>query len=193
MRVILSVVFAFLIVAPAGAADWLSLPQSWKDLQPKRAQPLPPANPVAVPIPAHRVMPTPAKDAEAIRVAPGSSHVVTLDRDAASVVVASPAHASVFLDNPRTVVIVPRAPGATGFRALDADGRTILNKQIVVGEADAESYVRVTRICDANAGGACQPVSLYYCPDNCVSVSVPSVDPNATMPVAPSVSATRVN
>src|SRR5690348_5032059 len=91
-------VFA-LCAAPAYAGDWLPLPQSLKDLKPvwMRSADLPPASSVNVPIPQGRVMPTPAKDTDALRVAPGKSMTVELYRDAASVIVANPTHASVFL------------------------------------------------------------------------------------------------
>lgn len=177
-----------LCAAPAYAGDWLPLPQSLKDLKPMwmRQADLPPANSVNVAIPAGRVMPTPAKDPNALRVSPGKSLTVELYQDAASVVVANPTHASVFLDNPRLLVIIPRAPGATGFTVLDSSGKTIMSKQIIVGEDDA-SYVRVTRICSANAGAVCVPLSMYYCPDNCVSVAIPQADANAQMPIIPAI------
>lgn len=184
-RFVLSLVLMTGFITPAFAADWLWLPRSLDDLRPHWMRPrdLPPAPAVTVPIPQHRVAPTPARDMTPIRVSPGKSVTIPLERDAASIIVTNPTHASVYLDNPRLAVIVPRAPGATGFVVLDASGKTILDRPIMVGEGDA-AFVRVTRICAPNAGASCVPASMYYCPDNCVSVSVPAADPNAQIPAA---------
>jgi Flp pilus assembly secretin CpaC len=183
-----------LLASPAFAGDWLNLPQAWRDLMPVRAAEPAPAGGVHVNIPQGRVMPTPAKASDIIRLAPGKAKTIALERNAASIIVANPAHASVYLDNPRLAVIVPRAPGATGFTVLDSEGGTVLDQQIVVGEAEDAAYVRITRMCGSGQGAAsCQSVSMYYCPDNCVSVAVPEADPNAKMPVPQSMAGNSVN
>jgi hypothetical protein len=177
-------------ITPVFAADWLPLPQSLKDLRPvMRQDALPLAPNVKVAIPPERIAPAPAKAADVLRLAPGKSQTVALSRDAASVIVASPTHASVFLDNSRLLVVVPRAPGATTFTVLDKEGQTILSQPIIVTEKDDPAYVRVTRICGAAGTGAtCMPISTYYCPDNCVPVAVPNADIDAAMtPAMPSV------
>lgn len=51
-----------------------------------------------------------------IRLTPNESHILHLNRNAASVIVANPVHAGVFLDTPRVLVIVPGTPGATSLR-----------------------------------------------------------------------------
>lgn len=180
------------LTSPVFAADWLPLPQSLRDLLPvSQKSDSPSVNHVKIDVPADRLVKAPEKSADILRLSPGQSQTVSLDRDAASVIVGNPAHASVFLDNARLLVVMPRASGATSFTVLDKNGDTILTKQIVVSEKDDAAYVRVTRICDVGgtgSGGACQPATVYYCPDNCVPVSVPGVDPAASMPAMPPVS-----
>lgn len=180
------------LASVASASDVLPLPQSIQDLNPViRQQALPSASTVNVGIPASRLAPAVERDKTVLRLAPGKSQTINLSRDAASVIVANPTNASVFLDNSRLLVIVPRAPGATGFTVLDKDGKEILNQQIVVDQADDPTYVRVTRICGAATQGSlsnnCIPSSVYFCPDNCVPVSVPQADPGTTAPTIPPV------
>lgn len=185
---LMTMLCALSVAMPAMASDWLPLPQSVQDLNPVvRKDVLPSAHQVKVPIPDDRLGRPLEKSASVLRLAPGQSQTVALSRDAASVVVANPAHASVFLDNPRLMVIVPRATGATSFTVLDNKGETILTQQLVVNEMENKSYVRVTRICDAAGGnaGTCAPTTVYYCPDNCVPVAVQRPDPNAVMPTIP--------
>jgi hypothetical protein len=181
---------AFLFLSSSAfASDWLPLPQSIRDLLPvTHKEVLPPVRDVNVNIPNNRIIVAPPKSTDIMRIAPGKSQTVSLPRDAASVIVGSPAHASVFLDNSRLLVIVPRAPGATSFTVLDNKGETVLTQQVLVTEKDDAAYVRVTRICDG-AGAACVPSTTYFCPDNCIPVAVPGADPNAAMPVASSVAA----
>ena len=184
---------AFSSASPVFAAnDVLPLPQSVSDLNPViRQSALPVAPTVNVAIPTGRVAPAPEKDKSVLRLAPGKSQTISLSRDAASVIVANPTNASVFLDNSRLLVIVPRAPGATGFTVLDRDGKEILNQQIVVDQSDDPTYVRVTRICGATQQGSlttnCIPESVYFCPDNCVPVATPQADAAATAPTIPPV------
>lgn len=99
---------------------------------------------------------------------PGSTKVLHLATDAASVVVANPSHASVFLDSPRTAIVIPRSTGATSFTILDRDGNLITTKNVVITNTD-ENYVRIRRICGGDA--TCVDTTVYYCDDNCVEVS----------------------
>lgn len=192
-RIALVCFTAACISSAAYADDTLPLPQSVQDLKPViHQEALPYAQGVKIGIPQNRVAPAPVKDKTVLRLAPGKSQTIALSRDAASVIVANPTNASVFLDNSRLLVIVPRAPGATGFTVLDREGKEILNQQIVVDQADDPTYVRVTRICGAIAQGSlsnsCIPSSVYFCPDNCVPVSVPVADASITAPVIPPIS-----
>ncbi len=193
MKNLIASIVLVCLTSTVSASDVLPLPQSVGDLHPViRQQALPSANTVKVGIPASRLAPIPTRDKSVLRLVPGKSQTISLSRDAASVIVSNPTNASVFLDNSRLLVVVPRAPGATGFTVLDREGKEILNQQIVVDQADDPTYVRVTRICGAAMAGSlsnnCIPSSLYFCPDNCVPVSVPLADPGAVNPVIPPVS-----
>lgn len=92
---------------------------------------------------------------------PDKSSIVRLDRPAASIVVGNEAHMSVFIDTPRTLIIVPRAPGASYFSVLDADSRIIMQRHVIVGPSD--QYVRVRRSCGTDSH--CESTSVFYCPD----------------------------
>jgi len=103
-----------------------------------------------------------------IRLTPNESHILHLNRDAASVIVANPVHAGVFLDTPRVLVIVPGTPGATSFTVLDIDGNEIMHRDVIISERQ-NKYVRIQRIC--SGAGNCVPSSVYFCPDGCHQVS----------------------
>lgn len=103
-----------------------------------------------------------------LKLTPDKSQLIRLDKEAASVVVGSPAHLTVLLDTPTLAVAVPRSPGATYMSVLDKDGNVIMQRHVIVA-SPKENYVRVRRSC-ANAGNSrtpCQPTSVYFCPDMC--------------------------
>jgi hypothetical protein len=142
---------------------------------------------VKVNIPAERIATPIVKEPSALRLSTGQSKNITLDEDAASVIVANPAHATVFLDSARSLIIVPRAVGATNFKILNRQGQVILNQAIVVNDTDDSAYVRVTRICGNTPN--CQGSTTYFCPDNCVPVSVPQAENNVAYPTIPPIAA----
>lgn len=111
---------------------------------------------------------------QAIRLTPKQSKILHLNKSAASVVVANPAHASVFLDTPRIVVIVPGAAGATSFIVLDEKGNEIMQRDIIVSERQ-EKYVRIQRVCTAGAEN-CVARSVYYCPEGCHQIVTSNAD-----------------
>lgn len=114
-----------------------------------------------------------------LRLTPDKTEMVSLERDAQSVIVGNPDHASVLIENPRLLLFVPRNPGATHVSILDKDGEIIMQRHVVVA-APREKYVRIRRSCaNATRQGNCQPVSVYYCPDMCHEVSV---DANSATP-----------
>jgi hypothetical protein len=116
-----------------------------------------------------------------LTLTPDKSATLALPADAASVVVANPAHANVFLDTPRLLVIVPKAVGTTKLSVMDAGGKLIAERQIIITDR-AQSYVRITRMCGAVGALAtgsqpCQPSSLYYCPaSGCVPVATTPIN-----------------
>lgn len=112
--------------------------------------------------------PAATDDGRTIRLTPDKTKILHLDQDAASVVVANPAHASVLMDSPRLLVIMPREPGTTSFTVLDAAGAAIMERSVIV-TATEPKYVRVRRMCDGQQG--CEASSYFYCPDGCYEVT----------------------
>lgn len=108
-------------------------------------------------------------DNEVIRITPDSSKIVHLDQDAASVIVNNPRNIGVALDNPRLLVIMPKQPGTTFFTVLNASGKTIMERRVIV-TGTQKKYIRVRRMCGNNSDG-CAPSSYYYCPDGCYEVN----------------------
>ncbi len=109
-----------------------------------------------------------------LRLTPDKTEMIKLESDAQSIVVGNPAHASVLMENPRLLLVVPRQAGATYVSVLDKDGQVIMQRHIVVA-APKEKYVRIRRSCANASGGGrstgCQPLTVYYCPDTCHEVS----------------------
>jgi len=103
-----------------------------------------------------------------LRITPDKSEMVKLDQEAASVIVGNPNHLSVLLDTPNTLVVVPRAEGASHFTVLGKDGSVLMQRHVIVGAAK-ENYVRIRRSCAPTDRG-CQPTSVYFCPDMCHEV-----------------------
>lgn len=118
-------------------------------------------------------------DPRAIRLTPDRTKILRLRENAASVIVANPAHAAVTLDSPRVLILMPREPGTTSFTVLNAAGRVLLERNIIVSAAQPQ-YVRVRRIC-GNARD-CAPSNYYYCPDGCFEVTPVVNDNNANIP-----------
>jgi hypothetical protein len=125
----------------------------------------------------------PIKADDALRLTSNKDQIIRLDQDAASVIVNNPAHATVLLDSPRLLIIMPRTPGATSFKVLDDKGEIILQKDIIVTNAQPK-YVRIRRMCN---GGACVPEAYFYCPDGCYEVTpVPGGSGIIAVPPPPS-------
>ena len=115
---------------------------------------------------AQQQAPTPKNNI--IHLTPDRTEVIRLQEDATSVVVTNPAHASVVLDTPRLLVVMPRQPGATSFFVLNQAGEKILERDVVVSTAPNQ-YVRIRRACAD--GQQCAPDAFYYCPDGCYEVT----------------------
>lgn len=108
-------------------------------------------------------------DPDAIRLTPDRTKILRLKKDAASVIVTNPAHASVVLDSARTVILMPRMPGTTSLIILDRDGGAILERNIIVSAAQPK-YVRIRRACDGR-DRTCQESAYFYCPDGCYEIN----------------------
>ncbi|MDP2206029.1 MAG: pilus assembly protein N-terminal domain-containing protein [Alphaproteobacteria bacterium] len=118
-------------------------------------------------------------DPKAIRLTPDRTKILRLRESAASVIVANPAHATVTLDSPRLLILMPREPGTTSFTVLNAAGKVLLERNIIVSAVQPQ-YVRVRRVC-GNAND-CQPSNYYYCPDGCFEVTPVVHENNANIP-----------
>lgn len=107
-----------------------------------------------------------------LRMTPDKTEIVTLDSDAASVIVGNPAHINVQLDTPRTMVVTPLAPGATYLTVLDQERNVIMQRHIIVA-SPKQRYIRIRRSCaNAEDSSACKQTSVYFCPDMCHEIDV---------------------
>lgn len=107
-----------------------------------------------------------------VRLTPDKSELIRLDTPAKSIIVGNPAHLSVLMENTRTLVLVPRDPGATSLMVLGENGRVIMQRHVIVA-SPKEKYVRIRRSCAAVPGGAdCPETSVYYCPGMCHPVAI---------------------
>ncbi|MGQ0526931.1 MAG: pilus assembly protein N-terminal domain-containing protein [Alphaproteobacteria bacterium] len=101
-----------------------------------------------------------------LKLTPDKSELVRLDGEAASVILGNPNHLSILADTSRTLILVPRAPGATYFTVLDNKGGVLMQRHVIVA-APHEKYVRIRRSCNGESGSNCQSTQVYYCPDMC--------------------------
>ncbi len=100
-----------------------------------------------------------------LKLTPDKSELIRLDSDAGSIIIGNPAHINVIADSSTTLVIVPRAIGATHFTVLDKNGQIIMQRHVIVA-SPKENYIRIKRVCADNAPN-CQSTSVLYCPDMC--------------------------
>ena len=132
-----------------------------------------------------------------LRISSDKPEVIKLDRDAVNVLVGSDETLRAVPDTNRTIVLIPKKPGATYFRAIDADGKVIMQRHVIVGAIEkGNKYLRIRRAC-AGDDTKCKEYSVYYCPDMCHEVNVvqngangsgtnraPDVAPSASTPDA---------
>lgn len=105
-----------------------------------------------------------------VKLTPDKSELLRLDRSAGSIIIGNPNHLSILADSSKTLVLVPRAPGATHFTVLDTRGNVIMQRHAIVA-SPKEKYVRIRRSCAGGAEG-CQPTSVFYCPDTCHEIMI---------------------
>lgn len=110
-----------------------------------------------------------------IRLTPDKSEIIRLPEPVQSLLVGNPSHLNVLMDSARTLVLVPREPGATHFTALNRDGEIIMQRHVIVG-SPKEDYVRIRRSCINAGGGDCETTSVYYCPGMCHPVGIMNAD-----------------
>lgn len=116
-----------------------------------------------------------------IRLTPDQSQIVRLDSPAGSVIIGNSAHLNILADSQNTLVLVPRAPGASHFTVLDRHSAIIMQRHVIVAGPQKE-YIRIRQSC-ATADEGCQPVRMYYCPDMCHEIAI---NPEGEAPATPS-------
>lgn len=105
-----------------------------------------------------------------VRLTPDKSELIRLDAEAASIIVGNPAHINVIADSSKTLVLVPRIPGATHFTVLGKDGEVIMQRHVIVA-SPKEDYVRIKRTCNDDVEN-CQNTSVFFCPDMCHEIGI---------------------
>lgn len=105
-----------------------------------------------------------------LRLTPDKSELIRLDSDANSVIVGNALHVNVIADSARTLVVVPRSPGATHFTVLDNNGQIIMQRHVIVASPKTD-YVRIKRTCREDSGD-CLNTSVFFCPDMCHEIGL---------------------
>lgn len=105
-----------------------------------------------------------------VRLTPDKSELIRLDDAATSIIVGNPAHVNVIADSSKTLVVIPRKPGATHFTVLGKQGQVIMQRHVIVA-SPKEDYVRVKRTCTGDDDG-CEKTSVFYCPDMCHQINI---------------------
>ena len=155
----------FANIEPAAGSDIMPASVSESDLV---------NSPVVPAIPADTPADTNVDAAEEapLRISSDKPEVVKLDRDAVNVLVGSEETLRAVPDTNRTIVLIPKKPGATYFKAIDADGKIIMQRHVIVGAVEkGNQYIRIRRACAAD-DTKCKEFSVYYCPDMCHEVNV---------------------
>lgn len=101
-----------------------------------------------------------------LRLSPNDSKLLKLNSDAGMVVVGNPEHANIIADSARTLVVIPRRPGATFFTVLSPNGEIIMRRVVIIAGPE-QNYVRVKNTCRASGDDTCISNNVYYCPDTC--------------------------
>jgi hypothetical protein len=125
---------------------------------------------------------TDAEESDAIKITSDKPEIVRLDRQAVNVIVGSHETLRIAPDTNQTLVLIPKKPGSTYFKALDVNGKIIMQRHVIVGVAKKD-YVRIRRTCAAGDSN-CVQFSVYYCPDMCHEVSV-TEDATSPSPMLP--------
>ncbi len=100
-----------------------------------------------------------------LKLSPDKSELVRLDKPAGSIIIGNPQHLNILADSPQTLVLIPKAQGATHFVVLDNKGEVIMQRHVIISGGEKEKYIRVRRSCNGKTD--CQDTSVFYCPDMC--------------------------
>jgi hypothetical protein len=110
-----------------------------------------------------------------MHLTPDKSDLVRLEAEAASIIIGNPAHLSILAENSKTLVLVPKMPGATYFSVLDDKGDVVMQRHVIVA-SPKEKYVRIRKSCASAGSGDCMPTQVYYCPDMCHEINIAGPD-----------------
>jgi hypothetical protein len=78
--------------------------------------------------------PVSAQDKDTLHVEVDKAHLIQLDENAATVMIADPTVADVTVESPRLVFVIGRAVGETSLFILDAGGNRMVDSNIIVDE-----------------------------------------------------------
>lgn len=107
----------------------------------------------------------------ALKLTPDKSELVRLDKPAGSIIIGNPNHLNILADTSKTLVLVPRLPGATHFTVLGKDGNVLMQRHVIVA-SPKEKYMRIRRSCAGSDNNECRQTSVFYCPDMCHEVII---------------------
>lgn len=107
----------------------------------------------------------------ALKMTPDKSELIRLEREAGSVIIGNPEHVSVLSENAKTLIFVPKLPGATHITVLDKKGEVVMARHIIVASPQ-KKYVRIRRSCANSDDESCRATQVYYCPDMCHPIQV---------------------
>lgn len=107
---------------------------------------------------------------DAINLTMDKSELIRLDQDAASIVVGNPSHVNVLAENPRLLVVVPIAPGATHISVLGPRGDVVMQRHVIVA-APNQNYMRIRKSCAKMNSDDCVRTQTYYCPGMCHEIA----------------------
>ncbi|MES2729115.1 MAG: pilus assembly protein N-terminal domain-containing protein [Pseudomonadota bacterium] len=117
-----------------------------------------------------------------LRLTPDKPETIQLERAAVNVLIGNDTHLQIIPDTSRNLILMPRKPGTTYFKVLDAAGDIIMQRHVVIAPPK-HNYVRIRRACTA-AQPDCKAYSMYYCPDICHEMDLPQ-QAGVPTPMAP--------
>ena len=122
-----------------------------------------------------------------IKLTPDKSELIRLGEKAGSVIIGNPEHVSILAENAQTLVLVPGIAGATHITILDQDANILMRRHVVIAHPK-ERYVRIRKPCRGD-DEACEPTRVYFCPDMCHEINIPTIQESASIGDSASTSA----
>lgn len=113
-----------------------------------------------------------------VRLTPDKSELIRLEREAKTIIIGNPAHLNILADSAKTLVLVPKSPGATHFTVLDHESNILMQRHVIVA-SPKKKYIRIRQSCATSDDENCQPIKVYYCPDMCHEISIASSESDA--------------